>query len=90
MQGNCPKQRYKQALIKSAASLYGLNLSMADYATLCSLIREGEGECIGRSSSRVTIWRLYINDKQIVVEYNKRNGYITKAVPDPNTQKLAS
>lgn len=86
----CRSNTYRKRVLADAKALYGVALTDVGYAGLCATIRNGEGICLGRQSSRVTIWQVVVEGKPLVVLYNKRNGHVVKVVADSNTQKLAS
>lgn len=77
-------------ILADAKALYGVVLTEMTYAGLCAAIRNGQGKCLGKESSRVTIWQVDVLGKPLVVLYNKRNGRIVKVLAQSNTHKLAS
>lgn len=77
-------------ILADAKALYGVVLTEMTYANLCAAIRNGQGWCLGKQSSRVTIWQVDVAGKPLVVLYNKRNGRIVKVLANTDKQKLAS
>lgn len=45
---------------KRAAERYGLELNREIYGRLCQAIQDGKGQCMGKQSNRLSVWRIQV------------------------------
>lgn len=45
---------------RRAQERYGLDLNKDRYRQLCQFVQDGHGECLGKQSNRLTVWRIVV------------------------------
>ena len=66
---------------RRALERYSLCLTRSSYTALCQQIRGGHGECLGRQSNRLSVWRVSLNGQTYPVVYDKNRHLIVTFLP---------
>ena len=63
------------------AERFGIRITNAELDALANNIRQGIGECLGRQSNRVTIWKIELEGRLMKCAYDKRTKEIVTFMP---------